>query len=78
MEGAAIRAIAEDPDVGPLAVFAGDPASALVATAIHAGHDVRPEVGSRLAIDEATRLREEDPFTDRITECAASRVVVHR
>lgn len=78
MEGAPIRTIAEDPDVRPLAVFAGDPASALVATAIHAGHDVRPEVGSRLAIDEATRLREEDPFTDRITECAGSRVLVHR
>lgn len=78
MEGAANSAVADGPGVRPLAAFAGDPASALVATAIHAGHDVRPEVGRRLAIDEATRLREEDPFTDRITECADCRVVVHR
>lgn len=58
--------------------FTGDPAASLVATAIHAGHDIRPEVSSLLTLDEAARLREEDPFTDRIAACADSRVLVFR
>ncbi len=33
----------------------------VVATAIHAGHDLRPSIASRTALDDATRLREEDP-----------------
>lgn len=37
----------------------------LAATAIHAGHAVRAELVPLLAIDESTRLREEDPYTDR-------------
>ena len=36
----------------------------VVAVAQHAGHDVSPDVLSYMAVDEATRLREEDPFTD--------------
>jgi N-formylglutamate amidohydrolase len=35
----------------------------LVATAIHDGHAVRQAIADRLALDEATRLREEDPYT---------------
>ena len=38
----------------------------LVSTAIHAGHELRPSLRSRIALDDATRLREEDPFTDRL------------
>ncbi len=53
--------------------FAGDLSSNLIATAIHAGHDVRPEIAPLLKIGEADRLREEDPFTDRI----AARVDLH-
>ena len=53
--------------------FVGDPSSNLIATAIHAGHDVRPEIAPLLKIGEADRLREEDPFTDRI----AARVDLH-
>jgi N-formylglutamate amidohydrolase len=49
-----------------------------VATAIHAGHGLRPAIESRIALDDATRLREEDPFTDRLTAVGGSRVVVHR
>jgi N-formylglutamate amidohydrolase len=49
-----------------------------VATAIHAGHDLRPAIESRIALDDATRLREEDPFTDRLTAVGGPRVVVHR
>src|SRR5688572_22428490 len=58
----------------------GTPASDLpiVSTAIHAGHDVRPEVAGRLALDDATLRREEDPFTDRVAAAAGRPVVVHR
>ena len=35
----------------------------LVAAAVHDGHEVRDEVGSLLALDDAARLREEDPYT---------------
>lgn len=38
--------------------------SPVVATAIHAGHDLRPEVAAAMKLDEATRLLEEDPHTD--------------
>jgi hypothetical protein len=58
--------------------FAGDPQSRVVGVALHAGHDVRSEVAGLLALDEATRLREEDAFTDRLTACAGFRVVVNR
>jgi len=50
----------------------------LVATAVHNGHDVRDELVPLLALSEAERLREEDPFTGRWTEVAPTRVVVHR
>ena len=35
----------------------------VVATAIHDGHALRPEVQAAMALTEAERLREEDPFT---------------
>ena len=50
----------------------------VVATAIHAGHDLRPAVASCTALDDATRLREEDPFTDLLTSVGGSTVVAHR
>jgi N-formylglutamate deformylase len=50
----------------------------LVGVALHAGHDLRPEVGARIALDDATRLREEDPFTDALTHMADVRIVAHR
>jgi N-formylglutamate amidohydrolase len=55
-----------------------DSATPVVATAIHAGHDLRPAVASCTALDDATRLREEDPFTDHLTSIGGSRVVAHR
>jgi N-formylglutamate deformylase len=62
------------------AAFSFDRPSSIpvVITAIHAGHDLRPEVVSRIAIDAETRRREEDPFTDRITAAGGTPVVVHR
>lgn len=55
------------------AVTQGD--SPLVAAAIHDGHAVQPEVEAIMAIDEAQRLREEDPFTAAWTTIAPTRVV---
>lgn len=49
-----------------------------MAVAVHHGHDVRPEVAAALAIDEPTRLREEDPYTGAWTILAPTRVVVNR
>jgi N-formylglutamate amidohydrolase len=50
----------------------------VVAVALHAGHDVRPEVAAELALPEEVRLREEDPWTDRWLPLAPTRVAVHR
>ncbi len=49
---------------------------ALVAAAVHAGNRVRPEVDERLALSPEERRREEDPFTDRLTAIAPTRIVV--
>ncbi len=59
----------------PCEIRRGELEAPLIAAAIHAGHAVRPEIAERLAIDEAARLREEDPFTDRWTEVAPTRIV---
>jgi N-formylglutamate deformylase len=50
----------------------------LVATAIHSGPWMRPELVELCALSESERLREEDPFTDEWTRIAPARVVVHR
>jgi N-formylglutamate amidohydrolase len=50
----------------------------VLATAIHAGHDLRSEVATLTALTDAQRLREEDPYSDRWTAVAGTSVVVHR
>ena len=50
----------------------------VVAAAIHDGHEVRDEVAGLLALDDASRLREEDPHTHRWATIAPTRVVVRR
>jgi hypothetical protein len=47
----------------------------LVAAAIHNGHAVRKEVANLLALDENSRLREEDPFTARWVTIADTQIV---
>jgi N-formylglutamate deformylase len=47
----------------------------LAAAAIHNGHALRDEVASLIAISEADRLREEDPFTGEWTTVAPTRIV---
>lgn len=49
--------------------------SPLVATAIHDGHALRPEVAEIMALSEPERLREEDPFTARWTPIAATQII---
>lgn len=50
----------------------------VVATAIHDGHALRAEAAACMALDEATRLREEDPHTGRIAARVPTRLVVTR
>ena len=50
----------------------------LIATAIHDGHTITSDRLPFLAVDEATRLREEDPFTGELAEISDTRVVVHQ
>ncbi|WP_412063368.1 N-formylglutamate amidohydrolase [Rubrivirga sp. IMCC45206] len=50
----------------------------LVAAAVHDGHAIHPETLPHVALDDAGRLREEDPFTGRLTDVAPTRVVGHR
>jgi N-formylglutamate amidohydrolase len=50
----------------------------VVATAIHAGHAVRGDLAAHLALGEADRLREEDPYTDRWLGIVPNRVACHR
>lgn len=59
----------------PFAIL-GDSTTSVIATAIHAGHVVRPEIAELLDLDDADRLREEDPFTDQIAASAASTSVL--
>jgi len=54
------------------AVFGEGP---LVAAAIHDGHFVRHEVAELLALDDATRLREEDPYTGLLASVAPTRLI---
>jgi hypothetical protein len=50
----------------------------VVATAIHDGHDLRPEIATCMALAEDDRLREEDPFTGEAVRGVAAHVIAHR
>lgn len=50
----------------------------VLATAIHDGHTVRPALADRFALDDAGRLREEDPFTGHVIQDAPNRFIAHR
>lgn len=53
-------------------------ASPLIGTAIHNGHEVWPHLAEMMAIDEAGRLREEDPFTAEFVKDIPTHIVVRR
>jgi len=50
----------------------------VIATAIHDGHGLRPEVRKLMALDEAGRLREEDPHTGQAVVDVATNVIACR
>ena len=50
----------------------------MVSTAVHAGHELRAGLVDMVALDPSTRLREEDPLTDRLLGDVGTRVVVRR
>ncbi len=50
----------------------------LVATAIHDGHGLRPELISQVALSESERQREEDPLTGSWTEVAPTRLIAQQ
>jgi len=63
---------------------AGDPwtivegGGPVVACAVHAGNEVRAEALRHMALRRRQRFVEEDPYTDQLTDVAATSVVVHR
>lgn len=50
----------------------------VVATAIHDGHELRPEIAARMALSDGDRLREEDPFTGKAVRGVSQHVIAHR
>jgi len=49
-----------------------------IGLAVHAGHEIRPDLLPYLAIDEATRIREEDPYTDFWTLACDHQIITRR
>jgi N-formylglutamate deformylase len=62
--------------IPPFVIF--DDVGPVLATAIHAGHSLRPDIALQIALDEETLLREEDPHTDVLADVVPFRVVVDR
>lgn len=60
----------------PWCVTTGD--DPLIATAIHAGHALRPEIEALTKLPDSERLREEDPFTDQWVDVARNQIIVDR
>jgi len=50
----------------------------LVACAIHAGHNLRPELAGLFRLDDQQRLYEEDPYTGEWTSIAPTRIIGRR
>ncbi len=51
--------------------------SPVIATAIHAGHALRSDTATQIALADSERTREEDPVTERIADIGHALVVVH-
>ena len=60
----------------PWVVSIGD--DPIVATSIHAGHSLRPEVEALAKLSDAKRLQEEDPYTNHWVGVAKNTLVVDR
>lgn len=59
------------------ALFAMRYSSPIIATAIHNGHYIRPDLRDNLLISDSERRREEDPFTDEIISSFENKIVVN-
>jgi N-formylglutamate amidohydrolase len=53
-------------------------AGPIIATAVHCGHDLRPELAQLISISEADRTREEDPHTHRLVDPGLLAIEVRR
>jgi hypothetical protein len=71
-----VSQIRPEAERAPWTIEVGD--SPVVAVSLHSGHDLRGEVAELVKLPPAQRLREEDPYTDLLTEVAPTRVVVNR
>ncbi len=49
-----------------------------VGLAVHAGNEIRSDLRSVLAIDDQTRFREEDPYTDQIAALCGTHIATFR
>ena len=49
----------------------------IIATAIHDGHELRPEVADAVILSDSDRLREEDPFTGESVTGVPTHVIAH-
>ena len=52
--------------------------AALMATAVHAGHELRPALALKVKVDESVRLREEDPYSGSLAARVGPNLVVNR
>jgi N-formylglutamate deformylase len=62
----------------PFASFSLSANTPIIATAVHNGHDLRPEVAETMSLDARTRRREEDPHTDYFASRFTNNAIVHR
>ena len=58
--------------------FIGGWDAQVVATSVHAGHGLRPEIAAAVVLDGDVRLREEDPHTDVLAAAVDSRALTSR
>ena len=63
---------------GDIVTFVGDWSGRVLASSVHAGHELRPELAAVMVLDEEVRLREEDPHTEQLAAAAAGRVLTSR
>ena len=50
----------------------------MVATAIHDGQELRPEIAAQMSLSDPDRLREEDPFTGETVRDVPMHIIAHR
>src|SRR5690606_28504964 len=74
--GAGCGVTVDDDDTAIFRVEYGD--GPVIATAIHDGHALRPDVAARMRLSDAERLQEEDPFTGSWTAIGDTRVTAVR